>query len=268
MFSAFFPANKRIAILDFDYAAVLPQIAPIFGSNVNIGRGFADLLADRLERDGDYTVIDPKEVSRIVAELNFSDSERSDAIFPARIGKLLGADAVVTGSIDTFGRDTKSLTGSAGAIGGSIVSTYGPGAKNASPEPAVVRVTARVIDTNTDEVLAVADGRGESRRRATSLTDGKSSPTDMTSSNFARTIIGEATEASVADVAAKLHGATAEIRVIFPRTIGLITAASADTVTINVGSRSRTTPRVGAECRVFLTREGTQDVRRACIYRP
>ena len=42
--------KKRVAVLNFDYAAVQSQTAALFGTNIDVGKGIADLLVDKLVR--------------------------------------------------------------------------------------------------------------------------------------------------------------------------------------------------------------------------
>ena len=102
--------KKRVAVMNFDYATVQSGVAAIFGSNQDIGKGIADLLVDKLVNDGTYSVIERKMLDKIIAEQNFSNSDRADASSAAKLGKILGVDAIVIGSITQFGRDDKSTT--------------------------------------------------------------------------------------------------------------------------------------------------------------
>src|SRR5271154_7519576 len=70
--------KKRIAIFDFDYATVQTASAAYFGSNVDIGKGISDLLVRDLVKDGTYSVIERKAMAKILAEQNFSNSDRAD----------------------------------------------------------------------------------------------------------------------------------------------------------------------------------------------
>src|SRR5581483_3921620 len=93
------PQKKRVAIMNFDYATVQSDVASIFGTNQDIGKGIADLLVDKLVGDGTYSVIERKALDKILAEQNFSNSDRADPTSAAKIGKLLGVDAMIVGSI-------------------------------------------------------------------------------------------------------------------------------------------------------------------------
>ena len=66
--------------MNFDYATVQSGVAALFGANKDIGKGIADLLVDKLVQNGTYSVIERKQLDKILAEQNFSNSDRADAI--------------------------------------------------------------------------------------------------------------------------------------------------------------------------------------------
>src|SRR6201997_1464951 len=99
--------KKRVAIFDFDFATVQSASAALFGTNIDVGKGISDLLVRHLVQDGTYSVIERQAMSKILAEQNFSNSNRADPNSAAKIGKLLGVDAIVVGSITQFGNDNQ-----------------------------------------------------------------------------------------------------------------------------------------------------------------
>ena len=99
--------KKRVAVMNFDYATVQSGVAALFGTNQDIGKGIADILVDKLVNDGVYSVIERKELDKILAEQNFSNSDRADPNSAAKIARMLGVDAIIIGSITQFGRDDK-----------------------------------------------------------------------------------------------------------------------------------------------------------------
>src|SRR5579864_4723547 len=158
--------KKRVAVMNFDYATVSTSVAQIFGnSNTDVGKGISDILVDRLVNDGTYSVIERRALDKLLAEQNFSNSDRADPLSAAKIGKLLGVNAIIIGSITTFGRDDKSTTIGGGGIGSRLGLGGGFNKREAK---AVVQVTARLIDVNTGEILASAQGGGQSKRGGTS----------------------------------------------------------------------------------------------------
>ena len=115
------PRKKRVAIFDFDYATVHSNVSALFGQDVDIGKGISDLLVTYLVKDGSYSVIERKALDKIMAEQNFSNSDRANPNSAAKIGKLLGVDAIIVGSITQFGNETKNMNlGGAGRRAGRI----------------------------------------------------------------------------------------------------------------------------------------------------
>src|SRR5580658_8675783 len=200
--------KKRVAIFDFDFATVQTSSAAVFGQNVDVGKGISDLLVKYLVQDGTYSVIERKAMDKILAEQNFSNSDRADANSAAKIGKLLGVDAIIVGSVTQFGYDNKNTNvgGGGGGWGG-----FGVGGFSHKKSKAVVVVDARLVNIDTAEIMGVADGKGESSRESTSLLGGGSNwhgfgggAVDFGSSDFQQTILGEAVNAAVTEMSTEL----------------------------------------------------------------
>ena len=249
LFAASIPAaaqsqKKRIAIMNFDFSAVQNDVIAIFGGRQDVGKGVADLLVDRLVTDCRYSVIERKELDKIVAEQNFSNSDRADPNSAAKLGRLLGVDAIVIGSITQFGRDDKTTNVSGGALGG-IAGRYGLGGVGKRSAKAVVQINARMVNTDTGEILAVAQGRGESNRSGASLlgsggsvyTAG-SAGLDMGSKNFADTILGDAVNQAVTSVANRLENEAGRLPGRTVNISGLVADVNGATLILNVGSRA------------------------------
>src|ERR1700745_1189082 len=101
-------AKHRIAVLDFNYGTVMSSSQAVFGTNQDIGKGISDLLIDRLTNDGPYRVIERNQIDKVLNEQNFSNSNRVDTSTAAKIGHVLGVDAIITDDITQFGRDDQS----------------------------------------------------------------------------------------------------------------------------------------------------------------
>jgi curli biogenesis system outer membrane secretion channel CsgG len=157
------PAPHRRAGLRLRHRAKL--LSAIFGTNVDVGKGIADLLVTDLVKDGTYSIIERKALDKIMAEQNFSNSNRADPTSAAKLGKLLGVDAILVGSITQFGNETKktNLGGGGGNWGG-----FGLGGIGHSNSKANVGIDARLVNVDTGEILAVAEGKGQSSRSSTS----------------------------------------------------------------------------------------------------
>ena len=232
--------KKRVAVFDFDYGTVQSDVSALFGTNVDIGKGIADLIVDNLVKSGTYSVIERKALEKIMAEQNFSNSDRADPNSAAQLGKILGVDAIIIGSITQFGRDDSatSVGGRGFSIGG-----FGIGGVSRKESKAVVNLNARMVATDTAEILGVASGKGESERSGTSLLGsggsggaGGGGNLDMSSSNFGQTIIGEAVSQAVAQMSAELDGNSDRV---VARTIaidGLVADATGGILILNVGT--------------------------------
>ena len=233
--------KKRVAVLDFEYGTVAPNIYAIFGGHYDIGVGIRDLVVEKLVQGGVYSVIERAALDKIMQEQNFSNSDRANPTSAAKLGQLLGVDVIIIGSITQFGRDDQSTKVSTGAFGRFGAAIGGVGRKKAK---AVVAITARMIDVNTAEILGVSTGVGESAREGTSLAGfgaggggGGGGAVDMSSSNFANTIIGEATTEAVNPVARELERYAGNIASRTVEVDGLVADYSNGTIIINVGSQ-------------------------------
>jgi curli biogenesis system outer membrane secretion channel CsgG len=237
--------KKRVAVMNFDYATVRSYVASLFGTDQDVGKGIADLLVDKLVSDGAYRVIERAALDKILAEQNFSNSDRADANTAAKIARILGVDSIIIGSITQFGRDDKSTNIGGGALGG-VTGRFGIGGVRKSQSTAVVQITARMIDTSTAEILASASGKGESSRSGTGLLGAGGSGygaggggLDMKSSNFGATILGEAVTKAVGDLARQLDAKAAALPTTVMQISGLVADAEPDgTVIVNVGSKN------------------------------
>jgi len=237
--------KKRVAVLNFDYATVMTSVQAIFGSNQDVGKGITDLLVQKLVEDGKYSVIERSALDKVLAEQNFSNSDRADSTTAAKIGRVLGVDAIIMGSITQFGRDDKSTGVGGGGIGNLAGRWgFGHGGVGTQNAKAVVGVTARLVDTNTGEILAAVTGKGESSRSGLMLGGGGGNSggaggggMTMSSSNFGQTILGEAVHAAVDNVGQQLDEKAGALPTQKVQVSGMVADVSGNTLVLNVGSK-------------------------------
>ena len=240
------PRKKRVAIVDFDYATVHGGVAGIFGNDVDVGKGIADMLVKHLVKDGTYSVIERKMLDKILAEQNFSTSDRANPATAAQIGRILGLDAIIVGSITQFGEETKErkIGGAGGGFGG-----FGIGGIGRKKTKAIVSIDARIVDIDTAEILAVAEGKGESSRSGTSLLGGGAGHgsggwgwgggnVDFSASGFEETILGEAVKAATEQLSAGLITSNDRLRARVVKVEGLVADVVGDQVVLNVGAKA------------------------------
>ena len=228
--------------MNFDYGTVKTTVAQIFGSDQDVGKGISDLLVQKLVQDGKYSVIERNALDKILAEQNFSNSDRADSATAAKIGKILGIDCIIIGSITQFGRDDQHTNVGGGGYG---LGRFGIGGVGTSKAKAVVGVSARMINTSTGEILVAVTGTGESTRSSTALlgggggwSGGGGGSLDMGSSNFSNTILGEAVHKAVDDTGAQLDASVDKIPTVKMEISGLVADVSGNTLIINVGKKS------------------------------
>ena len=236
--------KKRVAVLNFEYGTVKSNAQAIFGSDQDVGKGISDMLVQKLVEDGKYSVIERNALDKVLGEQNFSNSDRADASTAAKIGRILGVDAIIIGSITQFGRDDQHTNVGGGGFGG-YGSKLGIGGVGTHKAKAVVGITARLVNTSTGEILAAVTGTGESSRSGTSLIgagagggSGGGAGLDMGSSNFGQTILGEAVKAAVGDAATQLDNKAAALPTVKVSVSGLVADVSGNTLIINVGSKT------------------------------
>jgi curli biogenesis system outer membrane secretion channel CsgG len=187
------PAQSKrmaVAVMDFDYGT----LDPWWGS-YDIGKGVSDQIVDELVNDGSFRVIERKRLDAVLAEQDFSRSDRADpsAAKLSKVGKVLGIRYIIAGSITKFATEAR---------GGAVrVKGIGIGGKKAKSE---VRLTARLIDTTTGEILVSAKGVGESNKGggASFATGGFGAGTD--SEEWRQSGLGDAQEKACTDLVTQI----------------------------------------------------------------
>ena len=233
--------KRLVAVMNFDYGTVRTVVASIFGTDQDVGKGITDLMVQKLVQDGKYRVIERAALDKIISEQNFNNSDRADPTSASKIGRILGVDTIILGSITKFGRDDKQVGGVGGGRSGWTGMIAGAGKKESK---AVVAITARLVNTTTGEILASVTGNGESARSGMFLGGGGGNGSgggggafDMSSSNFAQTILGEAVNKAVTDCATQLDNAAGTLPIIKATYSGLVADVSGNTLIINIGNK-------------------------------
>jgi curli biogenesis system outer membrane secretion channel CsgG len=203
-------ARRTAAVDEFDWAAVRTVSQSVFGTNVDIGKGIRAMIVKRVQEGGKMRVVERAKVNTVLKEQDFGASNRVKKGTNARIGQVRGADVYVMGDIVVFGRDDTNKRVKLGTFGiGGIASGVAVGKKE---DKAVVVINYRLVDAETSEVIDTGEARGESKRESKGVGGmfgysggAAGGGIDMTSSNFAQTIIGEATIDAVDKIAAAMN---------------------------------------------------------------
>ncbi len=138
--STLFAAGKvRVAVMEFE------NNAASYWRTQGLGAAAQDAMITALVETGQFTVIERQKIDMIIAEHKFGQSGAVTPQSAAKLGKLLGVQVVITGSVTQFG---KSETGGGlRLIGGKAVEWS-------------CALDARLINVNTGEIISVAKGEG------------------------------------------------------------------------------------------------------------
>ena len=199
----------RIAIMTFDVNAVIQQrAAKQFGINGDLGRDLSDLLLSKLVQDGKFVVVERTALDKVLHEQNVSNSDRNDPATAARIGKILGVDAIVIGSVTEFSaeqRDSKygSVLRAARLNGATF---------EKKTSEVTVAISGHIVNTSTAEVLAAATGTGDAVKGQSDFRQSGSSDaigSSTSTQDFGSPLANEAAAKAIGSMAVQLEMAPA-----------------------------------------------------------
>jgi curli biogenesis system outer membrane secretion channel CsgG len=242
--------KKCLAVLDLDSGMVHDQAAAIFGTEVDVERGMRNLILDYLEQDGTYATVGLEALVKNLTEQGLTPEDLTSPGAGARIGQLLGVDAVVMGTITQFGGEVAETAISLDGILGATETVTGRKAQ------AVVAVDVRVVDINSGEVVAVAEGLGHNKRTGATLMSplpkgqGRVSigretrarldvgTMDFSSPDFHKTALGEAVKDAAEQVVADLVAAHDRVGAREVLAVGEVVHVDEEHVVLGMGSRA------------------------------
>ncbi len=129
-------SKLRVAVVAFDNNSTWSY----WGDN--LGNAAADVFVTALLETGKFSLIERSKVDMVLAEQDFGDTGRITPQTAAQIGKMLGVDLLLTGSISQF-----SINRTGGGIRGiSVGVTTGK-----------VVLQSRLVDTTTGEIVVAAE---------------------------------------------------------------------------------------------------------------
>jgi curli biogenesis system outer membrane secretion channel CsgG len=120
-----------------------------------VGWDLSNMLSNELSSTNDFRVVERQKLQNVLEEQNLSASGRVSPGTGAKIGKLTGAQYLVTGSVSAYQENTSS-TG-----GGFSIKGIGLGGKQSE---AYMAIDLRVINTTTGDVefSRTVEGRSKS----------------------------------------------------------------------------------------------------------
>ncbi len=221
--------KKRVAVLDFEFAStgLTGGGFSLFGAG-GPAKGISDLITNSLVRNGTYIVIERSRIQEILKEQNLGASGRIEATTAAQIGRALGADILIIGSVNRFNLESNTSGGSVFGIGSATT-------KNV----AEVKLAARMVGTTTGEIIVAADGAGTEEQNDSAVVVRGFGSTGSATNNTDK-LLSSASEKAVEQVVAQLAAASATVAAL-PSVLPNITAVVADvsgkSLTLNKGGK-------------------------------
>jgi len=96
-------AKDRVAVMDFENKSQY--------GGWQLGQGASDILTTELVKANKFNVMEREKLSVIIKEQNLGTSGRLDTSTVARIGKIIGVEYIITGSITEYGQSSVAGSG-------------------------------------------------------------------------------------------------------------------------------------------------------------
>ncbi|MCK9410245.1 MAG: CsgG/HfaB family protein [Bacteriovoracaceae bacterium] len=133
--------KKRVAVSVFEDRS---------GSGYNhLGAGVADMLTTALVKSGKFIVIERQELDKVLAEQKLGESGLVTPESAPKVGKLLGAELFVVGSVSEFGTKESNVGGSVPLFGAAL-----------KTKTARAVVDVRLVNTTSGEIIAAETKEG------------------------------------------------------------------------------------------------------------
>jgi curli biogenesis system outer membrane secretion channel CsgG len=162
----------------------------------DLGTGMAEMMTTALLDTGKFRVLERQQIDDVIGEQDFGDSGRVDPATAAKIGKILGAQYLLYGTVNEFEYSK------GGEAGGVRVGGFRVGAGQAR---AHIGMDVRVVDAVTGEVISSARSTANASRSGFKV-GYSGSDFGANLGAFQKTPLGEATRKAIEDAAAKLAG--------------------------------------------------------------
>ncbi|GAG62302.1 unnamed protein product, partial [marine sediment metagenome] len=206
----------RIAVMPFK----IGQIKSWWGWDWDPGEGISDMLVTELVNSGRFSVVERERLDEVLQEQNLAREGVVNAATAARIGRILGVQLFVFGTVTEFSLTSKKIRL--------------PVAGEVNEWRARCALNARLVNVETSEIMAAVTGKGAKSQSNVALSErwGDLSGFSFGSSRFAEHILGKATTGAIKELAEGIE----------EKTVGLAVAPVTPTVTPQVTITPTVTP--------------------------
>lgn len=213
----------KVAVLPFDDGSIDEH----WWGDYDVGSGVADEMVTALMnlKPQKFRLMERDQIQRVLDEQNFGASGRVDAKSAAQIGKILGVQFLIIGKVTEFVNKTSGGSLSLGSKGLGLQTTTSR-----------VTIDARLVDSNTAEIMIAVKGSGEKKQSSVSI-EYDWAYLDLSSEEFRATNLGKALRESVDKVAKEFGEKVVSITPAQPKGLSALVAyADSGRVIINIGS--------------------------------
>jgi curli biogenesis system outer membrane secretion channel CsgG len=185
------------------------------------------MLINALVNSNTYAVIERSRIDAVLAEQNLGSSGRADATTAAQIGRVLGVDVVIVGSVTQFDVQAKRSGFQVGGLFG----------QSKTEVQADVQLNARMVSSSTAEILTTAEGTGSANQK-----DGSTQVFGIgggTETDNQQQLLTQATRLAIDEVVLQLTGAAdrlAGLPAALPTVDALIADVAGSTLILNKGA--------------------------------
>ncbi len=177
--------KKRLAVMDFEDKTG--------HGSWHIGSGMADMLTTALVKSGKFMVIERQQLEAVLKEQAMGLSGAITPQSAAQVGKLLGVELMVIGSVNEFGEKEGRVGGSVGSkLGSKLGGIHRVGVES---KTARVGLDIRLVNTTTGEIVA-AEGIAEEETKK-GLDVGHDEFSFSNDAGWDQTLAGKATRKAV-----------------------------------------------------------------------
>ncbi|MCX5786698.1 MAG: hypothetical protein NTX59_13535 [Elusimicrobia bacterium] len=206
--------KRRIGVVEFENKSAYGQ--------GRLGGAASDILITELVKSGKFIVVERDKMNKIMEEQKLQAQGTIDAQTAVQLGKIMGLEAIIVGSVSQFGVKTE---------GSDYLITQ------SKQQVADVTVDIRLIDTQSGQVLMADSGKGQAKSK-------KKSFLGMgTKGGYDETLEGEALRASIAqfvdNIASQLNKKAWSC---------MVADASGEELYLNAGQDSGVKPGMKLDC--------------------
>ena len=115
----------------------------------HVGDGVADMLTTAMVKSGKFVVIERAEFDKVLEEQKLGQSAVVTPESAPKVGKALGVELLVIGSVSEFGTKENTISGGVSLFGGGV-----------TKKTARAAVDIRLVNTTTGEVIAAETESG------------------------------------------------------------------------------------------------------------